>query len=314
THEDLTAENCSQSDIQQASELFPDKKFPDNYSDLNEKQKKFLYQNGGALTLLLLGKISHIYKTYFDSDQKYRMHQEAQEYASTLFKPPEDLALTLAKQAAQQTQKSEVLIIFGAHHDFTSDDPSIKFNQPIDTITPAPNDRAAKKLMQCEKHWLNLRKTDPENIFGRVTNAAWVLDLKGYKIALIDSLYVLDHFKNLQTPLDFIDQGMYAKAKDIASKSEATLKEIAEVFYNRSQWADALPYYEFLNQHCASDSYREKIIIASEKREGITIPRPVKTVLSAYLGYTRWKQSRPTKTTTATETETLTNITYRPQT
>lgn len=258
THEDLTAENCSAWDIEEADKVFPDKKFPVEYSALNEKQKRFLCVNGGALTLLLLGKISKIYKTYNDGEQAYQMHEAAQKDASILFKPREDLALNLAKQACQHAKKNDVLLVFGQAHDFTSDDPSIKFNTPMDTVAI---DLTEKKLWEFRKFFLNIRKEAPNHIMGRVTNAECVFTLGGYKTALIDSVNVLnqsDEEKQSSLMAEFAD-AICEKAKKISDMSENKLSELANDYFCRANYADALPYYQFLNQHRPTDTYREQI-------------------------------------------------------
>lgn len=109
--------------------LFP-KGFPDNIDDMNELQKKFLYNEGAVYTLFFLGMIPCIYKSIHEDAAEYvKNNQNSLEKIATNpeinYNLREEEAIKCIKELVikkdMQTSSNgdiTILLVYGAAHDF----------------------------------------------------------------------------------------------------------------------------------------------------------------------------------------------------
>jgi hypothetical protein len=93
-----------------------------DYNALTALQEKFIYENGGALTLFYLGEISSIYKS-IHKEVGDAIHQQVRSNDfSSIDLPREKEAVACAKEAVMEhygrLNGSSVLVVFTANHDF----------------------------------------------------------------------------------------------------------------------------------------------------------------------------------------------------
>lgn len=241
--EDLIADDLSpenQKKRVEALKLFPKKELPTDYADLDPEQKKFIVLNGGAITLLLLGKLTHVYKTY-NSQFEYNAIWESFRLGrdvSVITETREKLAISLAKRAAGITKKQHVLLIYGAMHDFVSSDSNVIFTPSVATIS-------VEGLSV--KNIITKLQQNPDDPTLRLQKAIFQQRFKHYESAFEDFAFV----RRLQPENRIAMTGM--------QECEKAIFENAEKDFKATAYADALKQYQFLNQFSPSSQYTAKI-------------------------------------------------------
>jgi hypothetical protein len=156
-NQDLSPLEMSITKAEEALYIFP-QGLPKNYLELNDQQKYFLVTVGGAYTLYYLNQLPNIYKTLTpEEDKEIREKLEYENLPKMLskiynpsgnaFYPEFDIlinekrelaALKLAEKAAIETGNPNVILVFGAAHNFEKrikflSNPFIVFNKNIET-------------------------------------------------------------------------------------------------------------------------------------------------------------------------------------
>lgn len=185
--------------------LFP-QGLPHKFQELTNTQKEFLAKMQGATTLFYLGKLSHIYKSASEAEAKRINSGIAIGRLDLIFEAREKLALLWAKKAAADAKKQDVLLVYGAGHDFHScvdrlKIPSVIFKKSIST-TLESEDRATAT-----------EKQPP------VENKSLVLPKESY------GENVEDLYQNFIPDI----------VKNLLDKRLTTLKEL-QIVYGKSPW------------------------------------------------------------------------------
>lgn len=123
--------------------IFPNG-IPSSFDELKPSQKTTFVTHGGSEILFYLGYLTHIYKTSSKEECKLvddGIAKKDENLATLMFETREKQALHWAQQAAIESGKTQILLVFGAGHDFTSriselKDSTIAFEKTIDTTIP----------------------------------------------------------------------------------------------------------------------------------------------------------------------------------
>jgi hypothetical protein len=117
----------------EAKRLFPNG-VPKNYSEMTPDQKRFISETTAVDTLLLLGEIKVVHKTYASKGQALRFDKSLKDVLTTLkagelpdsnqlnqiYKDREKAAVREVDQWLRSNRGQKVFIVYGAAHDFDS--------------------------------------------------------------------------------------------------------------------------------------------------------------------------------------------------
>lgn len=120
--------------------VFP-KGIPGSFDKLSPLQKDTLVKLSGPVVLFYLGQLTHIYKTSSEKECKLVDSRVKLGEVGVITEVREKQAIHWAKQAAIQSGKTKVLLVFGASHNFERtisklNDPLVTFHKNINTVTP----------------------------------------------------------------------------------------------------------------------------------------------------------------------------------
>lgn len=218
--EDLSLINMSITNSELALFLFRDGLIPDDFSLLNDLQKKFLVQHGGVHTLFYLNQITEIHKSITPEEQKeikdaLQYAEPAKMYSKIfssdgsvkpefkkLINDKRDLAaIRHAKEVGMETGCDEILIVFGGAHRFENqirllNDPTIVYGGSVETRSLqsilASQLQSGQREMPDRKQietWLEQNKISPEVM----------LQLAATTIACCMAFLVSQHIKQTST-------------------------------------------------------------------------------------------------------------------
>lgn len=201
--------------MERARFLFP-QGIPENFDDLSFSQRNFLANTGAAQTLLYLGKIHEILPAY-SAKEEARIFNEVAEIRSRLnlkgksgYHIPRiyELVFTererLTAQSAQKAGKNydEVLIIYGAAHDFSDDFLDLNLHNAFARIsTPQISNlpRDAREHIQ-EPEWMH---TLQDTIFPPGDQIYSGLSLQELNERFLTEIIILDSaLKDLSSSLE----------------------------------------------------------------------------------------------------------------
>jgi len=236
-HEDLTPKEIKDHRFVPLAQRFFPQGLPDKFDAMNKVQKEFLAKIKGANTLFYLGKLSHLFKSETKAEALRINSGIAVGRLDFIFAPREKLALYWAKQAAMREFKPDVLLVYGAGHNFKAqikqlNDPSIVYKKSINTLKITSESKEEKKPSHPKSFFAESRSLiipkeadeDPDSLF-----EDFIPDLIKHFIS--NHLTSLTELQTVYEASPWVIENLLSKKniQDAFSKQLVSLKELSKL-------------------------------------------------------------------------------------
>lgn len=219
---------------------------PDTYDELTEVQKLVLSEHDGAMILFFLGKITHIYKSQTEAEWKLIEARIRAGDMSDVMAPREILAINWCKQAAKESGNNQILLLFGAAHNFKEriallNDPGVVFGGEIDTrkLSSSP----ARQTMGYEPI-ANKGITICDFVISDKKKEDYCVEFKTFKTAGTKSFVYASAYDGVPEKLQFIINS--SSISKFLDKGLTTLDQLIQYYHCKPYVLDALRSCNFI--------------------------------------------------------------------